>query len=302
MKFLWYFFLINCLLAVNCQNQPSTPISSFAKPQITTSAELPTLTLNYKEFDRKASLNRMTSKIKNGKPLVVHAKIPLCDNDHQGIVPVNAKLGNGFNLHTNLYWGALYGIKTHFKKNKEWTLLSSKKKINKAILERVIFYKKYPNNTEVYLIADAYQGDQMDACLNDFIRAVSGKQKSNIPINNQTIGIDGHADLIIFNGHNGLMDQDLDFYKSEDDRVRDVAVIGCVSHKYFKDHLNYAKGYPLLMTTNLMAPEAYVMEAVISSWAQLKEGPAIRVATGKAYHKYQNCGLKGATRLFKTGW
>ena len=37
---------------------------------------------------------------------VVHVFVALCDNRHQGIVPVRAELGNGQDPRTNLYWGA----------------------------------------------------------------------------------------------------------------------------------------------------------------------------------------------------
>ena len=58
---------------------------------------------------------------------MVHVFVPLCDNEHQGIIPVNASLGNGMNLQTNLYWGARYGVKSHFKSLPAWKLLVSKK-------------------------------------------------------------------------------------------------------------------------------------------------------------------------------
>ena len=53
----------------------------------------------------------------------IHVFVALCDNDNQGIVPVPSKLGNGQDPKNNLYWGALYGVKTHFKNSKDWTLV-----------------------------------------------------------------------------------------------------------------------------------------------------------------------------------
>jgi hypothetical protein len=87
-----------------------------------------------------------------------------------------------------------------------------------------------------------------------------------------------------------------------DERKKDAAVIACVSHSYFKQHLLYAGGYPLITTTNFLAPEAYVLEALVNSWAQLLNSAEVRTNAGAAYHKYQKCGLTGATKLFKTGW
>ncbi len=46
---------------------------------------------------------------------VIHTLVGLCDNIHQGIVPVSESLGNGQDPKSNLYWGAAYGIKTYFQ-------------------------------------------------------------------------------------------------------------------------------------------------------------------------------------------
>lgn len=42
----------------------------------------------------------------NNQPIVIYTIVALCDNKHQGIVPVSPKLGNGNDFSNNLYWGA----------------------------------------------------------------------------------------------------------------------------------------------------------------------------------------------------
>lgn len=258
--------------------------------------------IDFTEFDRTSSFDRIKEKFENKEPLVIHIRIPLCDNKNQGIVPVSRKLGNGFDLKNNLYWGAMYDFKTHFKKSTDWELISSKKDLNKVILERIIFKTVLLNESTAYIVADAYRGDKMKVCLTDFLNSTAGYKSDSIVIDNRKIGISSNADLLVFNGHNGLMDYQLDFVQSKDDKVREAAVIGCVSHKFFKDHFLASKAYPVLMTTNLMAPEAYVAEAVISSWLKLVSEDNIRNAAANAYNKYQKCGINGAMKLFKTGW
>ncbi len=256
----------------------------------------------YTTFERQDNVQKLKAKIDKGTPITIHLLVPLCDNKNQGIVPVSRKLGNGRDLRNNLYWGAMYGIKNYFKNKSSWTFIRSSKNIDNNILERIILYREYPNKAKTYLIADAYRGDKMKACLADFLNSVAGIVKEEIIIEEDTIKLGSHADLLVFNGHNGLMDYEMEFVETADEKVRDVAVIGCVSHKYFVDHLKHAKGYPLLMTTNLMTPEAYVANSLIDSWIMLKEENEIKEAIGKSYHKYQKCGLKGASRLFRTGW
>lgn len=259
--------------------------------------------INNQDFERTAIKERLHQKIKNKETLIAHLLVPLCDNDNQGIVPVSKSLGDGQSLRTNLYWGALYGIKTHFKKSGDWKLLESIKDPNSNVLERVIFYKVFANGTKVYLVADAYRGDRMEACLVDYFGALAGNKKSKQTIGTNVIELYAGADLMAFNGHNGLMDYpDFPLVPNTDAIYKDAVAVGCVSQSFFKPYLLASKSYPLLMTTNLMAPEAYVMKAVINNWAMEMDGATIRNKAGDAYNQYQKCGQKGARRLFYSGW
>lgn len=252
--------------------------------------------------DRTEILKRLQQKIVDKKPLVIHAFVPLCDNENQGIVPVNKSLGDGFNLRTNLYWGALYGVKTHFKRQKDWELLFSKKDLNKDVLERVVFFKEYKNGAQVYFVADAYRGDRMKECLTDYFSALSNENKSEFNFLDKKIEIEGNADLIVFNGHNGLMDTSVGFPNNVHTSAKDAVAIACVSFDYFKEYYEQVNAYPLLNTKNLLAPEAYVLKNIFDAWAMLKDEKAIHHEAGSAYNQYQNCGLRGAKRLFQAGW
>ena len=118
-----------------------------------------------------------------------------------------------------------------------------------------------------------------------------------------TLHFGGSADLIAYVGHNGLMDFRLSsFSQGRDREKRDAIILACASKSYFADALRPTGANPLLWTTNLMAPEAYVLSAAIDGWLAKENGEQIRTRAAKAYNQYQNCGLKAATRLFATGW
>ena len=51
-----------------------------------------------------------------------------------------------------------------------------------------------------------------------------------------------------------------------------------------------------------MAPEAYTLHAIIDNWMKNKSGKDADEAAAQAYNKYQNCGIRGARNLFKTGF
>ena len=63
-------------------------------------------------FAALALLLASLAQAQTQRPLVVHVTVALCDNEHQGIVPVPRAIGNGKDPRNNLYWGADYGVKT----------------------------------------------------------------------------------------------------------------------------------------------------------------------------------------------
>lgn len=84
---------------------------------------------------------RIDKDIKDGKPLVVQLSVALADNKNQWIVSVPEAIGNGQNAQTNLYWGALYGVKTYLTKKAGWEKIASLKTKDKRILERLVLKK-----------------------------------------------------------------------------------------------------------------------------------------------------------------
>jgi hypothetical protein len=67
----------------------------------------------------------------------VHVFVALADNQHQGIVPVAAILGNGEDALHNLYWGSAYGVKTFFGRSADWAKINCSAKPKAEILNAV---------------------------------------------------------------------------------------------------------------------------------------------------------------------
>jgi hypothetical protein len=253
-------------------------------------------------LSRQEILANLKNKVENHEPLVIHVLVPLCDNANQGIVPVPERLGNGRDLLSNLYWGALYGVKTHFLRTAKWTVLLDEKYTTGAVLERVVFYKKFENGAKVYMIADGYGGDNMSECLHDYFLSLAGYDSTSIKLKDTTIKAYGQSNLIVFNGHNGLLEVFPDTSIRQTAGNREAMAIACGTNYNFPGYIAYTGAYPLLTTNNLLAPEAYVLEAAINNWAALKDEEEISTAASKAYLKYQDCGKKYADDLFHAGW
>jgi hypothetical protein len=226
----------------------------------------------------------------------IHVFVALCDNEHQGIAPVPEQLGNGDDPANNLYWGALYGTKTFLKKSKDWTLVRADKNPGEHVLERAIFQHK---RMKAYLVADAYRGARIKNAVRDFLIATAGNHRTVLEVEEKSLGIHGAADLVVYVGHNGLMEFDVDQpARDENARVGEAIVLACKSEPYFRPRLARLKCRSILLTRGFMAPEAYTLEAAVAGWLAGEPAEKIRDRAARAYDKYQKCGLKAATRLF----
>jgi hypothetical protein len=235
---------------------------------------------------------------------VVHVFVALADNQHQGIVPVPAKLGNRDVPTTNLYWGAAFGVKTYFRASSDWKLVSDEPERGKAILERCIF--KYRAEA-VYLVAEAYRGSNIRDAVTDFLTAAAGHDTQTLRVTNGSeevaLPIGGGADLNVYVGHDAFMDfQITPIAADKGSNPRPVIVLACASRIFFGPYIKDAGAEPLLWTTGLMAPEAYTLKAALDGWIAYKDANSIRLGAAEAYEKYQHCGLRGAQRLFVSGW
>ena len=214
---------------------------------------------------------------------MIHVYVALADNKSQGIVPVPAMLGNGDDPANNLYWGAGYGVKTFFRKSPNWTLIDSTTGVSTNVLERCFFRYKSGN---ILLRADAYRGSTIRRAILDFLTDAGGRSG---------------ADLVVYVGHNGLMEFS---FPADTVKVRrkgtGAIALACCTRQYFKPWLNRLGAKSVLLTSGLMAPEAYTLEAALEGWIGKESSSKIRERATIAYNKYQKCGINGARRLFST--
>jgi len=236
----------------------------------------------------------------------VHVFVALADNQHQGIVPVAAVLGNGEDAARNLYWGSAYGVKTFFSRSPEWARLSCVQKPKPAILEQCVFKYRTAN---VYLISDAYRGVEIKQAIWDFLDSAAGGSADtvnvSVPPTGTAVNLPAHggATLVAYIGHDGLMDFQLPHYPQQKDaRHREAIVLACASKQFFGAAVRASGAYPLLWTTGLMAPEAYILKSALDGWIAAENREQVRDRAAGAYDKYQNCGIRASRRLLTTGW
>lgn len=237
-------------------------------------------------------------------PRTIHVFVALADNVNQGIVPVAAKLGNGEDPVRNLYWGSAFGVRTFFARSSDWKLVSCRLPTKSEVLERCVF--KYQTQ-DVYLVADAYRGSEIQTAILDFLDSAAGLGKEQIEIQGgsarMALAIRGGSQVVAYVGHDGLMDAPLPRVpRQKDQALRQAIILACASRNYFSSALRASGAHPLLWTTNLMAPEAYTLKSALDGWILGESDQQIRERAAAAYDRYQKCGLRAARNLMATGW
>lgn len=249
-------------------------------------------------------IGRLDADVADGKPLIAHVVVALCDNESQGIVPVPATLGDGNAPKTNLYWGAMYGVRSFFRRQSAWQAVAIAPSSDARVLDRVMYRRDITRNgekTQVFLVAEAWRGRDIAQAIGHFLELNRGQHAERIRAGDVEFDAGGAAHLIAFMGHNGLMDFPAPALPPATTRTRPHAsvVLACLSDPYFKALLS-RDSVPLILTSGLMAPEAYTLDAVLGSWFAGEDGVQVRLAAAGAYAKYQRTSEAAARRLFIT--
>ena len=261
------------------------------------------VSLEHKAFVQPITASSPHNALAN-RPRVVHVFVALADNEHQGIILVSPALGNGEDAERNLYWGAAYGIGTFFRKSADWKEISSVPRAKSYILERRIFEHR---GSGTILVADAYEGKEIKQALIDFLNAAAGLDSEPISFpaasRSKPDDVPASADLVVYVGHDGLMDFSLPLeFPNQTGANRPAIMLACASKSFFKDLLRKTGAQPLLWTTGLMAPEAYTLKAALDGWILNESREQIRQRAAAAYSQYQKCSLSAATHLFSNSW
>ncbi len=194
----------------------------------------------------------------------------------------------------------MYGVRTFFSRSNGWDMITSASDKSGIIMERCVFRHK---GTGTYLIADAYKGAEIKRCITDFLNSCAGVAKGEAMVQDNgrdiVLPVGGGAQLLAYVGHNGLMDFALESYpQKQDGTVRDAIVLCCKSRQYFSEALASAGAKPVLLTTGLVAPEAYVLKSALDGWLVGEGGDKIAGRAAQAYAQYQKCSITAAERLF----
>lgn len=228
----------------------------------------------------------LTASYSFAQPARIHVFVALADNDHQGIAPVPAAIGNGDDAGKNLYWGCAEALPAALKSGGTWKLTATSKGSKSSILERKVFTHR---DGKFEIVADAYRGQSIKECTLDFLASLSSETSlAEFP-------------LAIYVGHNGLMDFDLPAEATaKRGPGRGAVIFCCKSRDYFSAPLTAVNAKPVLLTTQLMYPGGFLVRAVADGIVAKETPEQIRQRAAAAYAKNQSIAVKAAAGVFAT--
>lgn len=226
------------------------------------------------------------------EPLHILVVVPLCDGEALDCGRAEG-LGDPRSLTHNLYWGAMYGAERFLPKRPGFRVVSRTDapdaKRPGLLRETMVAYAGARKGRPVTLRMQAWDGKRIDDALTAFLDAARLKPRP-----------EGPYDLVVWAGHDRLMDVPAPAKaNTPQSSGANVAVLACISDRYFGPVLDDIGAKQLAMTRSLMAPEAYLLEAMTITVAEHGfDRQRVRDALVAAYAKYGRISTKAAGTVF----
>jgi hypothetical protein len=244
--------------------------------------------------------------VEKGGPLVIWVVVPLCDNDQ--IDCGSDAAGRPRDLKRNLYWGAIFGHKRFFERDKSpWEKLSDETdgfgdtgELERASYRRMVDGAPWgrKDNVEEIVVFSAYAGDRINDAVVTFWKSASSGATVTIHVPDARtlkVSVAGYA------GHDRLMDgvELPSEPKSTSPDAIPSFVFACYSKKYFGPSLDRVGSETLVMTKALMAPEGYTVDAVARALGENRSRLGVVSNVVASYAQWQRIDVKVASPMFE---
>ncbi len=216
---------------------------------------------------------------------VVQVLVPLCSNDQ--VVCGSTRAGDPDDLDHNLYWGAVFGHRTFATRKASPFQLVARTPREGDRLERLVVRHR-AGDVETLLVIDGYHGASIDGVVDRFFTLA--ERGGSIVFRDGDAERRVDVDVVGFAGHNRMMDGKAPPPRDTRPGARPIPsfVLACDSVRYFDAPLRERGSTPLVLTRSLMAPEGYVLEAVVLGLAAGDDRAGLRRRAGRAYARWQS--------------
>jgi hypothetical protein len=250
-----------------------------------------------------AAYPAIAERVRSGGVLTVHMVVPLCHEDQVACGGMRA--GAPGDLAHNLYWGAVFGHDRFLsRKASAWRRIGGSE-VTGSHLARSVFGRSFAGAPfgraepiDVVVVLDAFHGDAIDAVVDRFFAET--ERGAEVTFTSSGTARRLSVDVVGYAGHNRMLDG------KQAPAIGPVAtrrpvpsfVLACRSHQTFAGPLA-ARGSSLLVAArDLVAPEGYVLDAVVDGLARNEAAASIRQRAVRAYAHWQHLEPKVAGTIF----
>lgn len=246
---------------------------------------------------------RVRAAVAQGKPLVVHVIVPLCANSQ---IDCGAQwAGKPGDLEKNLYWGAIFGVRKWMERPRsDWERVSiagaDGARLERRVYRRFVSGAPFGREGKIEQLAvfDAYHGDRIDDAVRGFFKGST--EGATVTFDDGGKARTEAASIVGYTGHNRMLDG-LKLPAAPEGSARRPLpsfVLACLSERTFGEPLR-AAGVPVLVTTRaLVAPEAYLTDAVLHAVGEGKDAAGVREAAIGSYVVWQKLSRSTAGSMF----
>jgi hypothetical protein len=246
---------------------------------------------------------KVRADLEQGLPLVVHVTVALCSNRQ---IDCGSKVaGRPGDLGKNIYWGAIFGARRFLERKRSEFSKIEVHRVDDVVLERAVYRRRVPasrwkltraGKVEEIVVLDAVHGDHIDSAVLGFWGDAT--RGAEVVIHDQGQERKLRVHVAGYVGHNRLMDGLALPDATPSDDAPASFVLACYSEQYFGKALRGAGSKPIVMTRQLMAPEGYVLDAVLRGLGDGMSIREVRQRTVAAYAKWSGLSPGVASTLF----
>ncbi len=228
--------------------------------------------------------------------------------------PSVRRFGDGTDAKRNLYWGAYYGIETHFANAAGWRRAYTDDGDGGHILRRVVFHRRATVSAawrdlgvneafDVFVLANAWPSSRIVEATEQPIRDAICGEPVMLALDGQPLAFGGGSEIVGYVGQNHLLEEHWDVFARLGDcrPSRQTGVFfacprsAVVLHREIID-----RGlYPVLFTRTTVMPEAYLADGLLQALLSGELGDGFLSAAAAEDARYQkSVTAEQAARMF----
>ena len=242
----------------------------------------------------------LVEEILNRGYLSVTAHVALMDRNRPGAA---RSFNDGNDPHSNMFFGALFGMETHFANAAGWRrVLTDADGDGRHIMRRVVFHRRaavtpswqargITEGFDVYVLANAWPSSRIVEAMEQPLRDALCGEPVTLQVDDREVQFGGGSMLVGYVGQNHMLEEYWDPFAqlSGCTAMRQVGVFyACPRSAVVLHQATIDRGlYSVLFTRAAATPEAYLVDGMLKGLLSGELGDAFVTYAAGEYARYQ---------------